>query len=76
MSLFYVIGLSFDKTHFTCIWVDLGHVLRFKKLFQPRGSIASSTDARQLLSVEVYKNKISDLFFLGSVNVSLGLLFS
>ena len=20
---FYVIGLSFDKTHFTCIWVDL-----------------------------------------------------
>ena len=26
MSLFYVIGLSFDKTHFTCIWVDLGCV--------------------------------------------------
>ena len=27
MSLFYVIGLSFDKMHFTCIWVDLGCVL-------------------------------------------------
>ena len=26
MSLFYVIGLSFDKKHFTCIWVDLGYV--------------------------------------------------
>ena len=26
MSLFYVIVLSFDKTHFTCIWVDLGCV--------------------------------------------------
>ena len=26
MSLFYVIGLSFDKMHFTCIWVDLGCV--------------------------------------------------
>ena len=23
MLWFYVIGLSFDKTHFTCIWVDL-----------------------------------------------------
>ena len=23
MSRFYEIGLSFDKTHFTCIWVDL-----------------------------------------------------
>ena len=22
MSLFYVISLSFDKTYFTCIWVD------------------------------------------------------
>ena len=33
MSLFYVIGLSFDKTHFTCIWVDLGCVLYFKKLY-------------------------------------------
>ena len=21
-----LIGLSFDKTHFTCIWVDLGRV--------------------------------------------------
>ena len=27
MSLFYIIGLSFDKTHFTCILVDLGCVL-------------------------------------------------
>ena len=26
MSLFYVIDLSFDKTHFTYIWVDLGCV--------------------------------------------------
>ena len=26
MSLFSVIGLSFDKTHFICIWVDLGCV--------------------------------------------------
>ena len=25
-SWFYVIGLFFDKTHFTCIWVDLGCV--------------------------------------------------
>ena len=24
MSWFYVIDLSFDKTHFTCILVDLG----------------------------------------------------
>ena len=23
MSLFYVIGLSFDKTHFTCNWIVL-----------------------------------------------------
>ena len=23
---FYEIGLSFDKTHFTCIWVDVGYV--------------------------------------------------
>ena len=26
MSWFYIIGLTFDKTHFTCIWVDLGYV--------------------------------------------------
>ena len=26
MSWFYVIGLSFNKTHVTCIWVDLGCV--------------------------------------------------
>ena len=31
MSWFYVIGLSFDKTHFTCIWVDLGCFKYFKK---------------------------------------------
>ena len=31
MSLFYVIGLSLDKTHFTCNWVDLGCVKHFKK---------------------------------------------
>ena len=24
MSLFYVIGLSFDKMHFTCNFVDIG----------------------------------------------------
>ena len=24
MSWFYVIGLSFNKMHFTCNWVDLG----------------------------------------------------
>ena len=30
MSRFYVIGLSFDKTHFTCIWVDLGCFKYFK----------------------------------------------
>ena len=76
MSICYVIGQSFDKTHFTCIWVDLGHVSRFKKLFQPHGSTASSTNARQLLFVEVYKNRISDLFFFGSIDVTLGLLFS
>ena len=27
MSLFYVISLSFNKTHFTCILVDLGMCL-------------------------------------------------
>ena len=26
MLWFYVIGLSFDKMHFTCIWIDLGCV--------------------------------------------------
>ena len=26
-SYFYVIGISYDKTHFTCIWVNLS---RFK----------------------------------------------
>ena len=31
MSWFYVIGLSFDKMHFTCIWVDLGCFKYFKK---------------------------------------------
>ena len=37
MSWFYVIGLSFDKTHFTCIWVDLGCV----KLLQDHVSRSS-----------------------------------
>ena len=28
-TYFYVIGISFDKTHFTCIWVNLS---RFKMI--------------------------------------------
>ena len=30
-DIFYVIGKSFDKMHFTCNWVDLGWVSDFKK---------------------------------------------
>ena len=28
-SYFYVIGISYDKTHFTCIWVNIS---RFKMI--------------------------------------------
>ena len=35
MSWFYVIGLSFDKTHSTYIWVDLGYFKYFNKTLFP-----------------------------------------
>ena len=96
MSWFYVIGLSFDKTHFTCILVDLGYVLNTSRNHVSRSSVKAfksiqeikqesanslklnswSIPAWHLLSVEVYEFQISILIFLGSVNLSMGLLFS
>ena len=34
MSLFYVIGKSFDKMHFTYNWVDLGVLILQETVFQ------------------------------------------
>ena len=39
MSWFYVIGLSFDKTHFTCIWIDLGCALNTSRNHVSRSSV-------------------------------------
>ena len=65
MSWFYVIGLSFDKTYFTCILVDLGcvlilqetmfqdQVLKPSSLSKKTGWKCTVTKARQLAYAEV-----------------------
>ena len=44
-TYFYVIGISFDKTHFTCIWVNLS---RFKMII-PSGYIENMKITQELL---------------------------
>ena len=57
MSLFYVIGLSLDKTHFTCIWVDLGCVKHFKK----QGFKVKCWSRQNLSKIQARKCKILKL---------------
>ena len=48
MSLIYVIGLSFDKMHFTCIWVDLGCVLNASRNHVSRSSVEAFKSAQEI----------------------------
>ena len=48
MSWFYVIGLSFDKTHFTCIWVDLGCVLNTLRNHVLRSSVEAFKSIQEI----------------------------
>ena len=33
-SYFYVVGISYGKTHLTCIWIDLSGFKNFMKYFE------------------------------------------
>ena len=48
MSRFYVIGLSFDKTHFTYIWVDLGCVLNTSTNHISRSSVEAFKSVQEI----------------------------
>ena len=52
----FVIGLSIDKTHFTCIWVDLGCVeILQETVFQDQMLKSSSLSKIQAEKVSVIK---------------------
>ena len=71
-----------------CLTTSRNHVSRssveaFKSVQEIKQGSANSLKldswsilARHLLSVEVYEFQISTMIFLGSVNLSMGLLFS
>ena len=66
------------KTSWKCKFIKTQqlHLSSLRKLFQPSVLDTCSIASRHLLSVEVYKLQNSDMIFLESVNVSLGLPFS
>ena len=46
--MIYVIGLSFYKTHFTCIWVDLGCVLNTPRNHVSRSSVEAFKSVQEI----------------------------